>query len=238
MPSSPTFPVPRILLIYSARPELWYRQIARRMYTLWPLKALATTAFMTLFFWAYFAILRNPQFPVTVMPLTAIDHWIPVTSAAFPVYASLWVYASLPAAFAKDFRPLCQFGAWMAAMCLVCLGLFWFFPTAVPPAGIDWHRYPEMAVIKDVDTGGNACPSLHVASAVFAALWLQQIFAAIAAPKLLRWANWLLCLAILWSTIATRQHVLLDVVAGALVGLLCGRMSLRQALRTAGGRGI
>lgn len=215
------------------RESPWYRQIAARMITLWPLKALGTAAFMMLFFWAYFAVLRNPLSPVTVMPLTWLDMAIPVTSLAFPFYASLWVYASLPVAFMKEIRAMLLFGMWMAAMCLLCLGIFWLLPTGVPPAGIDWRLYPEMAIIKDVDTGGNACPSLHVASAVFAAVWLGRIFEMVRAPSVMRWLNWLHCLAILWSTVATRQHVVLDVLAGAGMGLVFGVLGLRHAVRSA-----
>lgn len=215
------------------RESPWYRQIAARMTILWPLKALGTTAFMMLFFWAYFAVLRNPLSPVTVMPLTWLDTAIPVASLAFPFYASLWVYASLPVAFMKDMRPMLLFGVWMAAMCLLCLAIFWLLPTGVPPAGIDWRLYPEMAIIKDVDTGGNACPSLHVASAVFAAIWLARIFEQVSAPSVVRWLNWLQCLAILWSTIATRQHVVLDVLAGTAAGLAFGVLGLRHAVRSA-----
>lgn len=213
------------------RESPWYRQIAARMYALWPLKAVGTAAFMMLFFSAYFAVLRNPLFPVTVMPLTWLDTAIPVTSLAFPFYASLWVYASLPVAFMKHMRPMLLFGLWMAAMCLLSLGIFWLLPTGVPSAGVDWRLYPEMAVIKDVDTGGNACPSLHVASAVFAAVWLARIFQQIGAPTVVRWLNWLQCLAILWSTVATRQHVVLDVLAGATVGLVFGVAGLRYTLQ-------
>src|SRR5574343_1995485 len=215
------------------RESPWYRQIATRMYTLCPLKALGTAAFMMFFFWSFFAVLRNPLSPVTVMPLTWLDMAIPVTSLAFPFYASLWVYASLPVAFMKEIRAMLLFGMWMAAMCLLCLGIFWLLPTGVPPAGIDWRLYPEMAIIKDVDTGGNACPSLHVASAVFAAIWLDQLWRAMAAPRSLRWLSVLHCLAILWSTVATRQHVVLDVLAGALVGVLFGIPALRHAIRSA-----
>lgn len=215
------------------RESPWYRQIAVRMITLWPLKAVGTAAFMMLFFWAYFAVLRNPLSPVTVMPLTWLDVAIPVTSLAFPFYASLWVYASLPVAFMKEIRAMLLFGVWMAAMCLLCLGVFWLLPTGVPPAGIDWHQYPEMAVIKDVDTGGNACPSLHVASAVFAAVWLSRIFSFVRAPSAVRWLSGLHCLAILWSTIATRQHVVLDVLSGAVVGVVFGVLGLRHAVRGA-----
>lgn len=215
------------------RESPWYRQIAARMVALWPLKALGTAAFMMAFFWAYFAILRNPLNQVTVMPLTWLDTAIPVTSLAFPFYASLWVYASLPVAFMKDIRAMLVFGWWMAAMCLLCLGIFWLWPSGVPAAGIDWALYPEMAMIKDVDTGGNACPSLHVASAVFAALWLNRLFGFVGAPSVVRWLSWLHCLAILWSTIATRQHVVLDVLAGVAVGVAFGAWGLRHALRTA-----
>jgi len=52
------------------------------------------------------------------------------------------------------------------------------------------------------------------------------------APLWLRGANWLLALAIVWSTLATRQHVLLDVIAGLLLGLLFAFGSLRQLQRT------
>jgi len=215
------------------QPLPWYRQIATRMATRSPLKAVGTTVFMVLFFWAYFAVLRNPLFPVTPMPLTWLDRAIPVAGLAFPFYASLWVYASLPVAFMRHIPSMLRFGAWMAAMCLLCLAIFWLFPTGVPPSGIDWRLYPEMAVIKDVDTGGNACPSLHVASAVFAAVWLGRIFRMVDAPVALVWLSWLHCLAILWSTVATRQHVVLDVLAGAVVGLVFGVFGLRHALRLA-----
>ena len=218
-----------------SRPH-WLRQIASRLVYLMPLKAVGTAAFMVLFFWAYFGVLRSPLSPATEMPLTVLDAWIPVTRLAFPVYASLWVYVSLPAALLKEFRPLILFGLWMAALCLFSLGIFWLFPTSVPPAGIDWRLYPEMAIIKDVDASGNACPSLHVGAAVFAAIWLDRVFRAIGAVRVLRSLIWLHCLAILWSTLATRQHVALDVLAGAVVGALFGGFGLRHALRSAPSR--
>lgn len=206
----------------------WYRQIATRIGFLWPLKAVGTPVFMALFFWGYFGVLHNPLLPPTVMPLTLLDTWIPFTSLAFPAYVSLWVYASLPPALLGDFRVLARFTVWVAALCLLCLGIFWLFPTAVPPNSIDWDRYPEMAVLRGVDASGNACPSLHVASAVFSGYWLARILRIVGAPDLLRWLNWAVCAAILWSTVATRQHVVLDVLAGTAVGLAFAVMSLRH----------
>jgi len=218
----------------STASRAWYRQAAQRFVILWPLKALGTMAGLALFFWGYFAVLHQPLGVPTLMPLTALDRWLPFSAAAFPVYASLWVYVSLPPALLVNLRQLLLFGAWMAALCAFCLGIFWVFPTAVPAAGIDWTLYPQMAVIKDMDAGGNACPSLHVASAVFAAAWLERLWRALAAPWLLRALNVAHCLAILWSTLATRQHVVLDVAAGLLVGLAFALPALRQVEGRAG----
>lgn len=226
----PTLSAPPLV---AAPRRAWFRQLAARFAVLWPLKAAGTMTFMVLFFWGYFTVLHQPLTAPTMMPRLVIDEWIPFSAAAFPVYASLWVYVSLPPAFIGGLRPLLWFGAWISALCLLCLGIYWLLPTSVPPAGIDWSAYPQLAAIKDVDAAGNACPSLHVASSVFAALWLDRIARSVQAPAALRWGNALFCAAILWSTIATRQHVVLDVIAGVLVGLAFALLSLRHVARMA-----
>jgi len=224
----------RLELPDSYRSLPWYRQLAGRFVLLWPLKAVGTMAFMALFFWGYFAVLQYPLRPALTMPEVFVDRWIPFTPLAYPFYVSLWVYVSLPPALLGSLRSLLGFGAWIAALCLFCLALFWFWPTAVPLADIDWRQYPQMAVIKGIDAGGNACPSLHVGSAVFAACWLARVLRNVGAPALLGWINWVCCTLIIWSTVATRQHVVLDVLAGILVGLLFALPSLRHAGRRHG----
>ena len=67
----------------SERPH-WTRQIVARLLYLVPLKAFGTMAFMALFFWGYFGVLRFPLAPATVMPQIAADAWIPFTPLAFP----------------------------------------------------------------------------------------------------------------------------------------------------------
>lgn len=218
----------------AARPlpaPAWYRVLARRVPLLWPLKALGTAAFIILFFQAYFFVMHRPSQVPWVMPRLAVDDWVAFTPAAFPVYASLWIYVSLPPALVADLRTLLRYGAWMALLCAACLLVFWAWPTQAPPAAIDWSTYPALSLIKSVDPGGNACPSLHVACAVFASLWLQRQLRHAGAPRGWRLANGLFCLAIAWSTLATRQHVALDVLAGAPTGALFGWLSLRAPLR-------
>lgn len=205
----------------------WPREVARRLVTLWPVKALGTSCFMALFFWGYFSVMRYPLGTPFVMPEMALDRWIPFTAASYPVYVSLWVYVSLPPALLGNLRALLHCALWIALMCTSSLLFFWLIPTQTPAFDIDWSLYPSMSTIKSIDAAGNAFPSLHVASAVFAALWLDRLITHIRAPKVLRWSSVLLCTAIAWSTIASRQHVMLDVLAGAAMGLAFALGSLR-----------
>ncbi len=210
----------------------WTREAARRVGVLWWLKTLGTPAFMGVFFWAYFFVLRHPIGVPYVMPEIGLDGWIPFTAAAYPVYISLWVYVSLPPALMGNLRALLHYAWWMAALCVTCLIVFWLFPTQTPEPDIDWSLYPSLSTIKDMDAKGNAFPSLHVASAVFSALWFDQVLRKLAAPIGLRWLNLGLCLAITWSTVATRQHVALDALAGVLIGLVFALASVRATRRT------
>jgi hypothetical protein len=206
----------------------WQRQIAARLVFMWPLKAFGTMSFMVLFFWAYFTVLHNPLTPPLVMPVTWLDTWIGFSPSAFPAYVSLWVYVSLAPALMGNLRALFLFGLWMGWMCVFCLAIFWLFPTSLPPFAIDWKAYPGFDLIKGLDAAGNAFPSLHVASAVFSALWLNRLFAQFDAPKSLQWLSALQCSVIIWSTIATRQHVVLDAMGGVIVGVVFAALSFRQ----------
>ncbi len=209
----------------------WTSAIARRVRVFWWLKAMGTTVFMGIFFWIYFFILRHPATASYVMPEIWLDHWIPFTAASYPIYVSLWVYVSLPPALMDNLRALLHFARWMAWLCATCLVVFWLFPTQTPEFDIDWSLYPSLSTIKDMDATGNAFPSLHVASAVFSALWLDRLLCALDSPIGLLWLNRVFCVAIAWSTVATRQHVVLDVLAGACIGLLFALASVRAARR-------
>ncbi|WP_439520379.1 phosphatase PAP2 family protein [Hydrogenophaga sp.] len=212
----------------------WTRQLLARFVTLWYLKAAGTTAFMVLFFMGYFWVLRNPSREPWPMPTLPIDDWVPFTPGGFAAYVSLWVYVSLPSALLPDFRELLRYGLWTAALCGSCLLVFWLFPTLAPVPDIDWSLHPQLAFMKGIDASGNACPSLHVASAVYTAFWLHRILSQVGAPSFLQMLSVVQCVVIVWSTMAIRQHVFLDVLAGALVGWLFAWLSLRRASRAGG----
>jgi membrane-associated phospholipid phosphatase len=194
-------------------------------------KFFGTSVFMTLFFWAYLYLLKNPAYAVTTMPLTVVDRWIGFAPVALIPYLSLWLFCTLPVNMMPQRARLVNYGAWIGAMCLLALSIFYWLPNAVPPADIDWTQYPGVAFLKAVDAAGNACPSLHVAAAVFSSFWLYWLLQELRVGWRLQTLQILWGVAIVYSTMATKQHVSLDVFAGTALGAVFALAS-RVADRT------
>ena len=206
----------------------WYRQTAAVMSRHVALKGIGTTFFIGLFFGAYLYLLKNPAYPITVMPITLLDRLIGFQPQALFLYLSLWVYVSLPPALLATRRELYGYGLAIAGTCLAGLIVFYFWPTAVPAANIDWAQYPDVDFLKSMDASGNACPSLHVATAVFSGIWLHHLLRRLGAPQWVLVFNVAWCIGIVYSTLATRQHVAVDVLAGLVLGGLAACLSLRH----------
>lgn len=164
------------------------------------------------------------------MPVIFIDELVGFEPFALPAYLSLWAYVSMPPILMRTPGQIIEYGFWIGGLCLVALGIFYIWPTAVPPANIDWAAYPGMAFLKGVDAAGNACPSLHVATAVFSGIILDRIFVTLGMGGGYRLFNGAWCLAIVYSTIATKQHVAVDVFAGGAFGCLCAPLALNKGL--------
>ncbi|MET3495853.1 phosphatase PAP2 family protein [Variovorax boronicumulans] len=201
------------------RPQTWTSDIGLRMRRHFLLKAVGTTVFTWIFFIAYFHLLRNPAFPVTVMPLTALDHLIPFQPYALGAYLSLWLYVGVAPGLQLTFRELVVYGLWIGGLCITGLGLFYVWPSQIPPLAIDVSGYPGFAMLQGVDAAGNACPSMHVAVSIFTAIRIEHLLRQAGTPVVLRVLNWIWFAAIAYSTLAVKQHVVLDVVAGALLGM-------------------
>ena len=209
--------------------DSWRRQLGCRVRLLWVTKMLATPLGITAFFVAYFWVLRHPFFPITIMPFTAVDGLVAFRPEALPLYASLWVYVSLPPALLKNGREVWSYGLAALVLSVIGLGIFLVWPTAVPKFEIDWSQHASMSFLRTVDVAANACPSLHAAFAVFTAIWLERLLRELRVGLLVRALNWLWCLGILYSTLAIRQHVALDTLAGGVLGGIIAALHI-QAL--------
>jgi membrane-associated phospholipid phosphatase len=182
---------------------------------------------MWLFFVGYFYLLRYPLRPAFEMPLTVVDRWIGFQSWALWPYLSLWIYVVLPPALMPNTRELIRYGWWIGGLCVAGLACFYVWPTAVPRHAVDVAQHAGFEVLRGVDAAGNACPSLHVATATFTALWLDRMLREIATPRWLRAASVCWFVLIVWSTMAIKQHVWWDVVAGVVLALAVALFSLR-----------
>jgi membrane-associated phospholipid phosphatase len=200
----------------------WVSVCVTRLMHLWLYKAAGTTAFTAMFFYSYFAVLKSPIYPVTVMATTMVDDWIVFWPPAFYMYASLWVYTALMPALQPNLLRLLGYGCGMGLLCLTGLVVFLVFPTAVPFSSTDWLTAPTLSLLRQIDLSGNACPSLHVATAIFTGLCLQRLLRSLGSPRWLLVANWVWCVLIVYSTMAIKQHVMWDVLAGILLALVFG----------------
>ncbi|HWA87861.1 MAG TPA: phosphatase PAP2 family protein [Opitutus sp.] len=199
-----------------------------RLLAHWPVKFAGTVAGMIAFFLGYFWVLRHPIRPVTILPLTAIDRWIPLQPRALVLYLSLWIYVSLAPALLTERRELVSYAFAAIELALAGLAIFYLWPTAVPIPDVNWNDYPTLAFLKSADASGNACPSLHVAFAVFSALWIGRTLVRMRTAPALRVVNWLWCVGIIYSTVAIRQHVAIDVLTGLPLGAAFAAIHLRR----------
>jgi membrane-associated phospholipid phosphatase len=211
--------------------DSWPRQLSRRMRILWVPKMLGTTLGIAAFFVAYFWILRHPFFPITIMPFTALDRLIVFRPEVLPLYASLWVYVGLAPALLKDFSEARLYSVAALWLSVIGLAIFLVWPTATPRFEIDWSQHPSMSFLRTMDVAANACPSLHAGFAVFTAIWLEHLLRELRVPRLVRALNWMWCLGILYSTLALRQHVAVDVLAGAVLGAIIAVPYMRAMQR-------
>ncbi|MGJ7528950.1 phosphatase PAP2 family protein [Variovorax sp. GB1P17] len=206
----------------------WLRALWLRCITLFPLKLVGNTVATLGFFPLYFWIMKNAG-QAWVLPLTAFDRLIAFWPLLLPVYLSLWGYIALPVLLAKDKRELLGFSFGCAAMTCIALLVFWFMPTAIPNFVIDAMPGSSLHFLKTVDSAGNAFPSLHVSFSVFTCIVLARQLRDVGAPTWLRLFNIAWAVGIVYSTMAVRQHVLIDVLGGLALGVALGITSRQGA---------
>lgn len=190
------------------------------------LKQIGMWSFMTIFFVAYFHLLRHPVYPVFTMPTTIVDEWIGFAPWTIWLYVSLWIYIGVPVLMMTSRKGLfvyCALGILLSAPALIC---FHFWPTTVVPVDAGMTSSVTFRLLQKFDAASNACPSMHVASAVFTGYFAARLMYRLGASWFWQFINFLWCLGIVHSTLATRQHVSLDVAAGFLLAAVVCALTL------------
>jgi membrane-associated phospholipid phosphatase len=206
----------------STQETAWPGWLGRRLKAHWRFKLMAGTIIFISFFVGYFLLLNVHVFPVREMPVTSLDRLIAFQPDALLLYLSLYLYVPLAPWLLDNKRDLDACCLALSGLGLVGLVIFLFWPTAIPR--------PDSAAYRpliSIDKPGNACPSLHAAFAVFSAICIDRLARHLGDRGLVRSLSWLWCLGILYATLATKQHVAVDLVAGTVLGSAWAGLYLR-----------
>lgn len=153
---------------------------------------------------------------------TAFDRAVPMQPAWVLVYAAIYFQASAPAAVVTDRRTFLRTVGGYLSLYAIAIPIWLVWPVTVPRTDlpiVDLWTY-GIGITRLVDPPTNCFPSMHVGLAMYAALVVRRHDRA-AGNVLLACGT-----LIAWSTLATHQHWLADVVAATLLALLADRVWL------------
>lgn len=187
------------------------------------------TIVLNIIFWTGYGLLgRYAFFPVHDMSPTQLDRMIPFQPEPWSwVYLSYYALSGGLPWLLPDRASIRRYVVCVAVMMIVSFSAFLFLPTRVVRP-TEFGDGFAMNLIVGLDGTMNACPSLHAAFIVSMSGLAWRVFGA-AIP---RWlvvfcAVWFA--AVLYSTIAIRQHYVMDLVAGAATGWLAHWLAWRGA---------
>jgi membrane-associated phospholipid phosphatase len=166
----------------------------------------------------YLFLQRHPVFPGTAVKGGWVDRNIPCVPGAVYLYESIWLLMPIAPWLMNSRADLYGYTKGIASIAAVTFAVFFFFPTSCPrPKDLPAGNLLYGALVH-IDSELNAWPSLHAAFAVFHGACCQAVFATGRGLSRVRWFVWVWTFGIIGSTLLTKQHVLVDALAGALLG--------------------
>ena len=159
---------------------------------------------------------------------SSLDRLIPLAPAWAYVYGAIYSVAVVPLFIVRDARVLRRVALGFMAINLLAGLVFLAFPTRMERP--EWVGLPagsftqwSMGLIYALDPPVNCLPSLHVANAFYVG--------SVARSFDRRVGRFMFALAFLiaFSTLLVKQHYLLDVVSGALLGCGIARLAIPRA---------
>jgi hypothetical protein len=198
----------------------------------WRAKTAVTAAVLTYYLAGYFGLNRFPFGSFHAVPALPVLDELPFLLWTFPVYNSVFVLCALGIWLLPDAAAARGYLLSVLAAYTLNFACFALFPSAIerpplPDTGSAWLWLARLT--QAVDRPATCFPSLHIASVTVALLWHRG---SPQGPWLLVWA-----LAIAAATLTTKQHLFLDLPAGALVGLAGHAAAGRRRRRRGAGGG-
>ncbi len=174
-----------------------------------------------------YMILQNVEiFDVYWMPELALDRAIPVSFSGFWFYISFYLLLGI-VGLTLEKRLFIRYLYTIGWAALVAHMTFLFFPNGASREAIDFESSPWFyQLLASTDAPRNALPSLHATLSVIAGLAVQASRMSCVSGTIrvsIKSLTWLWVIAIFWSTLALRQHVCLDLIAGAVIAVIVWR---------------
>jgi membrane-associated phospholipid phosphatase len=168
-----------------------------------------------------------------LLPGSAIDRRIPFLSSTIWIYHTQFLFLLTSVWMIKQTTIISRTLYAMAAASLISFAIFFVYPTTLPRAEVTAGMLARQAfaLLYSIDLPTNCLPSLHVALAWIAALGIG------AEKRRARWIALLWAMLISISTLTTRQHYLIDVLAGLSVAALCWLLVKRLTTQPQQARG-
>lgn len=174
---------------------------------------------LNLFVYAPYIFLQHHQFfPVTAVPSTALDRMIPFWDQAVWVYLSIYLLMPIGPFLMTDRKQLFSYASGIILISVIANIVFIFWPTICPRPTVEGTTV-AYKLLTVVDMPLHAIPSLHAAFAVYSALCGNLVIRELGGRAIWRVAVWIWAILILYATLATKQHMLADIVVGSALGV-------------------
>lgn len=153
------------------------------------------------------------------MPESFCDRVIPFSGKAVWIYMSVYLLMPIGPFLMTRRRQIIRYAAGLMLIGALADLVFIVRPTWCPRPGVSGTSAAYQMLIA-VDNPFNAFPSLHAAFAVYSALCAGLVLRELRSHALWRSALWLWAFLILFATLATKQHMMADIVAGSVLAVV------------------
>lgn len=195
-----------------------FRSLAARLQAKLVLKLVLLAVLNLCVYGPYLFLQRCHFFPATNMSPGIFDRWIPFSDHAVWLYFSIYLLMPVGPFLMNDRKQILRYAAGIVFISLIADMIFLFWPTVCPRPDIG-ETNAAYQTLTALDNSFHALPSLHAAFAIYSALCGSLVLRGLGSRRFWRTGLWLWAVLILWATLATKQHVVVDIVAGSALGL-------------------
>jgi membrane-associated phospholipid phosphatase len=165
----------------------------------------------------YLLLQRYHFFPVTIMSSSSLDHIIPFSDKAVWLYLSIYLLMPIGPFLMNNRKQIFRYATGIVFISVFADIVFLFWPTSCPRPSVQGTNAAYQALTA-IDNSFHAFPSLHAAFAVYSALCGGLVLRELGNRSIWQIGLGLWALLILYATLATKQHVVADIIAGGALG--------------------